>query len=568
MGLAYALFLILLAGFLGGFIAKRLRQSLLLGYILAGIIIGGLAVPVLADKEAVKTLAEIGVVLLMFALGIEFSFTRLKKVKEITVWGGLIQILLTIFLGLLIFPRFGFDFYSSLFMASAFSLSSTAIVTKLLSEKGKLDSLSGEIMVGWLLIQNLAVLPMLAILPKVAVLDTSQLGQIFLSIAEAAGLLFLVILLGRGLIAKALDKVAAIGSRELLLLAIVALCLSAAFGIYWLGLSFALGAFLAGLIVAESSRNHAIFSEIRALRDVLVIVFFVSLGMLITPSFILTNLVLIIALVAIILLIKFFVVLGLVFYLGYHTKTAFLVAVGLIQVGEFSFVLAGAGINQGLIEGQIYNFIIAVALVSIVLTPSLFNLAPKTYSRVRKLVGKKFPRIYHLIFTKFDRRLTTEELSLENHVIICGYGRVGRWLGRALEMAQIPFVVVDYNFNVISDLKEKGIPVVYGDPGDIGVLAAAQAKKAKMVIIDIPDRHTQELVIGNCQTINPKLPIICQTHHEEDQPRLKALGVKTVIQPEFEASLSMIHRILQVYGLDKEEVLEKIKRIKIEQGRG
>jgi CPA2 family monovalent cation:H+ antiporter-2 len=240
----------------------------------------------------------------------------------------------------------------------------------------------------------------------------------------------------------------------------------------------------------------------------------------------------------------------------------------LIQVGEFSFVLAGAGINQGLIEGQIYNFIIAVALVSIILTPSLFGLAPKFYSRVRKMAGKRFPRIYHLIFTKFDRRLTTEEMSLENHVIICGYGRVGRWLGRALEMAQIPFVVVDYNFNVLSDLKEKGNPVVYGDPGEIDVLASAQAKKAKMVIIDIPDRHTQELVIGNCQTINPKLPIICQTHHEEDQPRLKALGVKTVIQPEFEASLSIIHRILQTYGLDKEEVAGKIKRIKIEQGRG
>lgn len=568
MGLAYALFLILLAGFLGGFLARRLRQPLLLGYILAGVVIGGLALPALSNQEAVKTLAEIGVALLMFALGIEFSFARLKKVKEIAVWGGLIQILLTVFLGLLIFPRFGFDFYSSLFMASAFSLSSTAVVTKLLSEKGELDSLPGEIMVGWLLIQDLAVLPMLAILPKVAVLDTSQWGQIFLSIAEAAGLLFLVIILGRGLITKALDKVAAIGSRELLLLAVVALCLSAAFGTYFLGLSFALGAFLAGLIVAESSQNHAIFAEIRPLRDVFVIVFFVSLGMMITPTFIFTNLLTVVSLVAIILLIKFLVVLGLVFYLGYHTKTAFLVAVGLVQVGEFSFVLARVGINQGLIEGQIYNFIIAVALVSIVLTPSLFGLAPKFYSRARRVAGKRFPRIYNLIFTKFDHRLATEELPLENHVIICGYGRVGGWLGRALEMAQIPFVVVDYNFNVIAELKEKGIPVVYGDPGDVDVLSAAQAKKAKAVIIAIPDRHTQELVIGNCQTINPDLKIICRTHHEEDQPRLKALGVKTVIQPEFEASLSMIHRILQGYGLDKEEVAGKIKRVKIEYGMG
>ncbi len=567
MGLAYALFLILLAGFLGGFIARKLRQPLLLGYILAGVIIGALALPIL-DQGAVKTLAEIGVALLMFALGIEFSLVRLKRVKEIAVWGGLIQILLTILLGLLIFPRFGFDFYSSLFMASAFSLSSTAVVTKLLSEKGELDSLPGEIMVGWLLIQDLAVLPMLAILPKVAILETSQFWQILLSVGEAAGLLFLVILLGRSLITKLIDRIAAINSRELLLLSVVALCLAAAFGTYWLGLSFALGAFLAGLIVSESSQNHAIFSEIRPLRDVFVIVFFVSLGMMITPNFILAKLSIILGLLILVLLVKFIVVIGLVLYLGYHTKTAFLVAIGLVQVGEFSFVLARLGINQGLITEEIYSYILAVAMLSILLTPFLFSLAPKVYLWIRKMAGKRFPKLYSLVFARFEHRQAQEELPLENHVIICGYGRVGGWLGRALEMAEVPFVVVDYNFKVVADLKEKGIPVIYGDPGDIDVLNVAQVKKAKTIVIAIPDRHTQELVIGNCQTLNPNLSIISRIHHKEDQARLKALGVKTIIQPEFEASLSMIHRILQTYGLEKEEVSKKIKRIKIEHGMG
>jgi CPA2 family monovalent cation:H+ antiporter-2 len=566
MGLAYALFLILLAGFLGGFIAKRLRQPLILGYILAGIVVGALALPVVSNEEAVKTLAEIGVALLMFTLGIEFSLTRLKRVREIALWGGLIQILLTILLGLFIFPRLGFDFYASLFMAAAFSLSSTAVVTKLLSEKGELDSLPGEIMVGWLLIQDLAVLPMLAILPQVAVLETSQFWRILLSVGESAILLVLVIILGKGVINKILDRIASVGSRELLLLSVVTLCLAAAFGTHSLGLSFALGAFLAGLMVAESSQNHAIFSEIRPLRDIFVIIFFVSLGMIVPPSFILTNLLVILTLVAIILLIKFIIVLGLVFYLGYHTKTAFLVAVGLVQVGEFSFVLARTGINQGVIGEEIYNFIIAVALVTIVLTPLLFEVAPRIYQKVRSLTGRKFPKLYSLIFTRFDHRQGEEGLPLENHVIICGYGRVGGWLGRALEMVSIPFVVVDYNFKIVADLKKKGVPVVYGDPGDIDVLSAAQAKKAKSVIIAIPDRHTQELVISHCQTLNPQLAIICRTHYEEDQPRLKALGVKAIIQPEFEASLSMIHRVLQIYGLEKEDVAGKIKRIKIEHG--
>lgn len=567
MELASALFFLFLAAFLGGFIAKKIKQPLVLGYVMAGIIIGTLAFRFFAGQEAVKSLAEIGVALLMFTLGIEFSFTRLKRIKEVVVWGGLIQILFTILLGLLILPKFGFDFYSSLFMASAFSLSSTAIITKLLSERGELDSLPGEIMIGWSVIQDLAVLPMLAILPKI-VSETGQIQSIILSVVEAGGLLFLVIFLGRGIIAKVLDRVAKINSRELLLLAVVAFCLAAAFGTYWLGLSFALGAFLAGLMVAESSQNHAIFSELRPLRDVFAIIFFVSLGMMITPSFILSHLVAIVGLVALVLLVKFLIVIGLVLYLGYHTKTAFLVAIGLVQVGEFSFILARTGLNQGLIEPEIYSYIIAVALFSIVFSPFLFNLAPKIYTQARKLTSQKFPRIYSLIFTRFDHRQAEEELPLENHVIICGYGRVGGWLGRALEMASIPFVVVDYDFNIVNTLKEKGIPVIYGDPGDLDVLNMAKVAKAKLAIIAIPDRNTQELIIGNCQTLNPKLEIICRSHFEEDQPRLKALGVKTIIQPEFEASLSIIHRLLQAYGLDKEEVANNIKRVKIEHGMG
>ncbi len=564
--LVFDLLIILSLAFLGGWIARKLRQPLILGYVLAGVTIGSLAVSAISGRGQLEPLAEIGVALLLFSLGIEFSFARLARVRAVAFWGGVIQILAFIFLGILIFPRFGFDFYSSLFLASCFSLSSTAIITKILAEKGMLDSLPGEIMLAWSLVQDLTVLPMLLILPKIAVLESLPLWQIPLTLGKIGVFLFLILVVGRKAVPKILDKVAAVNSREILLLAVVALCLLAASGTYALGLSFALGAFLAGILISESSQNHAIFSEIRPLRDIFSIVFFVSLGMMLAPEFLFSHLGQILGLSLVVIILKLLIVMALVLYLGYHSKTAFLVGVGLVQVGEFSFVLARTGISQNLITADLYSYILSVALLTIVLTPFFFNLAPKVYTKVRKTTSTRFPKIYSLVFARFDRREAQEELPLENHVVICGYGRVGSWLGRACQISEIPFIVLDFNQKVVSDLKEKGIPVVYGDPADLEVLDFAQVDKAKVIVIAIPDRHTQELVIGNALTLNSKINIICRSHFEEDQARLKALGVQTVIMPEFEASLSMIHRILQAFGEEKEGVAGKIKRIKIEHG--
>lgn len=568
LSLALVFLVLLLSAGVGGFLARKIKLPLILGYILAGVTVGSLVVSAVSGQELVASLAEIGVAFLLFSLGIEFSFARLAKVKEVAVWGGVIQILGVIFLGTLIFPRLGFDFYSSLFLSSCFALSSTAIVAKILAERGELDSLPGEIMIGWLLVQDLAVLPLLLILPQVAVLDSIAWWKIILTVFKAAGLLILVLFLGRMAVPKLLDRIAAVHSREIFLLSVVTLCLAAAFGTAAIGLSFALGAFLAGLIVAESSQNHAVFSEIRPLRDIFAIIFFVSLGMMLSPGFLLAHFGSIFLISLIIIGIKLILVTFLVLYLGYHTKTAFFVGIGLVQVGEFSFILARVGILGNLISSELYSLILSVALFTIVLTPFFFSLAPRLYARTKKTSQLRFPRVYTHIFTRFDHRQVIEEIPLENHVVVCGFGRVGSWLGRALELAEIPFVVVDYNFQVVSDLKKRGVPVVYGDPADIDVLTVARIKQAKIVVVALPDSHTQEMVIANAQTLNPKINILCRTHQDEDLPRLRALGVKTIIQPEFEASLSFVHRILQLFDLSKEEVAGKIKRIKIEHGMG
>lgn len=572
--LIYNLILVLLIAALGGLTAKKLKQPLLVGYLLGGLLAAGI-VGFLKPTEGIESLAEIGVAFLMFCLGIEFSFARLARVKEIAVWGGVIQILTVILIGLLFFPLFGFSFYESLFLGAVFSLSSTAVVVKILSERGEIDSLSGEIMIGWLIVQDLAVLPMVILLPVIAksamnpqfsVLNLTV--SLLLSMLKAGGLLAIIFWLGKQAVPRLLSWIAELNNREVLLLSVVVLCLLAAAGTAFLGLSFALGAFLAGLLVSSSSQNHAIFSEVRPLRDLFSIIFFVSLGFLVSPLFLWENLSLILILSGIVILLKFLLVTALTFYLGYHSRTAFSVGVGLIQVGEFAFVLSKLGIAENFIEKRIYGLVISVAILTMILTPLVFQRSSGIYLLSRRFVKRRLPKLYFLLFSRFERHLAMEELPFSEHIVICGYGRVGSYIGRALEMIAKPFVVIDYNYQVAAKLKKRGTAVVYGDPAEIDVLDYAQVDQAKILVIAIADLHTQRLVIENALQLKPNIEIICRTHFEEDQKILKALGVNSVVQPEFEAALSIIHRIYQKIGHGGEEIMRKIKRLKMEHGMG
>ena len=556
--------LVLAMAFLGGLLAKKAKQPPVVGYLLVGVFISLVTSKFFPVKDLLSFLAEIGVALLMFTLGIELSLDYLKKVKVVAIWGGLIQILLIIILSLFILPLFGFDFYSSLFMGAAFSLSSTAIVVKILSEKSGIDTLPGSIMLGWLLVQDLAVLPMVVILPAIGS-NSGSIGLLILSILKVFAILFAVILLGRKLVPKFINWVANFSSRELLLIAVFSLCLLTAIFTSALGLSLALGAFLAGLIISKTSENHAIFSEIRPLRDIFSIVFFVSLGMFLNPYFLASNILMILSISLLIVFFKFAIITGLVLYLGYHAKTSIIVGMGLVQVGEFAFILARLGLNSNLISDSVYSVILSVALLTILITPWFISVSPRLYFFLQKTT-KRFPKIYDRLFTKVDQFHREEGLELDGHVIVCGYGRVGSWLARALQLLETPYVVIDYNHQKIADLKKKGIKALYGDPADIDVLEYAQVKKAKVLVMAIPDQATQEIIIANCQTLNPHIKVVSRIHKKESFSRLKTLGVTCFIQPEFEASLSIIHRVLQFLGVDQDEIAGKIKRIKIEHG--
>ncbi len=462
-------------------------------------------------------------------------------------------------------------FLAALFIAAAASLSSTAVVVRVLSERGELDTVPGEVATGWLVIQDLAVVPLMILLPALSALQAAQtslpgiVGVLAFSFLKSALVVGLVLYLGRHGVPKLLNAVASFKSRELFLLVTVGLVFGAALVSYAVGLSAALGAFLAGLLVAETSQNHAVFAEIRPLRDLFAIIFFSSLGIVLPVGFLLRMWPLLVGATAVILLVKWGVVVILARVAGYHRKTAFLVGIMLAMMSEFGFVIASEGVNRGALTSDHALFLVALTFLTIVVSSPLLANAQRLYYFVQSRFGRWVPKLFPI---KEETISLREELPISGHVVICGYGRVGKYIGRALEMAAIPFLVVDYNHATIKTLREKGIRVVYGDPADKDVLDFAQVDFARALVIAIPDRHTQEMVIENAHALNRRIHIICRTHHEEDQVRLKALGVQVVVQPEFEAAISIVERLLGEFGISDQEVGGKVSRLKIEHGLG
>ena len=564
LSLAYDLVILTLLALVGGVLAKRLRQPLILGYLIVGLIFSFVPMKFF-DWHNLEVIADIGVAFLMFTLGLEFSFDRFRKVKDVVLWGGIVQISGVLALMLVLLPFLGFSFGDSFYIAAAFSLSSTAVVVKILSDRGELLSLPGQIMVGWLLLQDLAVLPMMILVPSFAKAESVGWAQVIPSLGRSIVVLYVVLILAKKIVPKLTDWIASFNSREVLLLFVVSLSLSAAFFTYWLGMSFAIGAFIAGLLISTTVESHAVFAEIRPLRDLFITVFFLTLAINANPVSWLGYLGLIAGLAGLVMLIKLLLIFGLTVYFGYHSKIAFLVGVGLVQVGEFGFVLAQEGFRSGLISNYSYSVIVAVTLLTIVLTPILFNGAASFYDRLAKVLKRRLPKIAVVLFPEYKYEKFGRELPYKDHVVICGYGRMGKYIGRALQLNKVDFVVVDYNREVVKKLEMASIPVVYGDPSSKEILDYAQVDYARAVVIAIPDFYTQSQVIINSRALNPKVKILCRTHKEEDQPKLRALGADVIIQPEFEAGVYAVRKLSDLFGF-KDKVEKNIHRLRIEHG--
>ncbi len=570
ISLITTLLIVFTAAIVGGVVARKLSVPMLLGYIAAGIFFGNL-LPTFVDARFLGIIADVGVTLLLFTLGVEFSFRRLRGVIGVIMGAAITQILLSFLFFFLFFVYLSTPVVSSVFLAVAVSLSSTAVVVKMLSERGELETIPGEVLIGWLVVQDLAVIPIMVILPALVTMgqsgitELSHIGAIVgTSIGKAGIFLALVFLLGGG-IPKILSRIAGVGSREIFLLSTVAIVFLCAIVSVIFGLSAAIGAFIAGLLISETSQHHAVFAEVRPLRDIFAVVFFVTIGMNLPIAFLIGQAPKLMVLTVIIVAVKWCMVMGLMRFLGYHRKTSFLVSLGLLPMSEFGFIIAREGMVRKALTTDQFVFLVALTFLTIFVGGPLLVHGQRLYYWWEKSVGKRLPKFFAQKEPVVD---DGGGVPLVDHVVICGFGRVGKYIGRALVMAGVPFVVVDYNHTTVRSVRSEGIAVVYGDPADSSVLSAAGVAKARAIIVAIPDKHTQEMVIAGAQTLNKRIRIICRTHHEEDQRRLKSLGVTTIVQPEFEAAITMVERILPDFGVPQEELPGKIARLKIEHGLG
>lgn len=561
MGIAFVwpLLALMAAALFGGILARLLRIQTIIGYILGGMVVGAIF-PV--RGAGIENLSEIGAILLLFSVGIELSLAKLSKVIRIATVGTATQIFLVTLILYFFLKMAGLPPLTSLILSLGFSLSSTAVIVKILSEKGELDTTAGEVMIGWALVQDLATVPMIVLLP---VLTQGTSGAIFWLTAKALFLAAIIVaftvFLGRLAVPFLIHRIASVNSRELLLLAGLTLALGVAALSSLFGISAPLGAFLAGVVISESQENHAIFAETRPLRDLFVALFFVTLGFLINLNVVIANFWLILGLAGLIIIIKFLVVFGVSSALGYHGKVAITSGIGLAQVGEFSFLIFSIARGLSLISGDTASLGITVGLVTLIFSPFLFPAAAPFWRKL-KTSSLAWPKVNKFLMG-WDRRTSLPEEALKSHIIIVGYGRVGGWVGRALGQAEIPYVVIDYNQRVVNRLKGEGTSVIYGDPTEPEILDVAGIKDAKAIVLAIPDHIAQVELATYVQTIAPDVKIIGRAHLDEDWEKLKILKVDKVVQPEFEAAVAIIRSIFATMGKSKEEVTTRVKNLRL-----
>ncbi|HEX9989139.1 MAG TPA: cation:proton antiporter [Chloroflexia bacterium] len=551
------------AALLGGFLAHLLRQPVMLGYLLAGVLIGPYTPGPVTSIERVQTLANLGVALLMFALGTEFSLEALQRVRRVAMYGGVIHIALSIALGTALGLAFGFPITSAIFLGGVISISSSILMLKLLLARDEVESIVGRVALGIGIVQDIAMVALIIILPALSEGVGLELA-ISAGLAMLKGGVFLVAayVLGTRLVPPLLAAIARAGSRELFLLTVVGIAAGMAVLGQVVGISFALGAFMGGLLVSESEFSSHVLDEIIPVRDIFATLFFVSIGMLMNPGFLASHAVEITLLVVVILVGKFLVGAFIVRLFGYPLGTSLRAALLLAQIGEFSFVLASVGLEHGTINQELYSLVLAAALVTLMLNPLLVNNANRLAAGMRWVIGpvtRLMPRpvgVWRVFAEKDVAEAQTQAVrldSLKRHVIVCGYGRVGREVARALARRGFPFVVVDYSPSKAEEEREEGFIAVQGDATNPAVLYRAGIDEAKMLIVTVPDLPSAEAITRAARALNRRIRILVRTHDARTISPLKAAGADEVIQPEFEAGLEMVRQALRNYGVSSLE---------------
>ncbi|MDR1662190.1 MAG: Kef family K(+) transporter [Azoarcus sp.] len=548
-----------------GLAAERLRVPALVGYLVAGVILGPATPGIVADMSIASQLSEIGVMLLMFGVGLHFSLGDLLAVKRIAIPGAVAQMGLATLLGALLAKFWGWNWGSAFVFGLSLSCASTVVLLKALEAQGALESMNGRIAVGWLVVEDLATVLALVLLPPLAgllgdggeVMQTVQ-GEtaaqaslwtaIGVTLLRVSAFLALMLVAGRRLIPWLLWHVARTGSRELFTLSVVAIAIGIAYGAAeWFRVSFALGAFFAGMVMRESQFSHRAAAESLPLRDAFSVLFFVAVGMLFEPGVLLEAPFKTFAVVMIIIVGKSLAAAALVLAFRYPLRTALTVAVSLAQIGEFSFILAGLGMSLGLLEKEGMSLILAASLIAIALNPLLFAAIPALQ---RWLLGRyEWARRLDRRETPFDQLpMSTDHKVLEGQVVLVGYGRVGQRVAGALAEHGVPFVIAEQNRECVEDLRKKGIAAVCGDASEPAVLIQAHVANAAMLVVATPSPLDVRKMAETARTLNPNIEIVVRTHNDEEAHLLSGEGIGAVFFGEEELARSMSRHVVERFS--------------------
>jgi monovalent cation:H+ antiporter-2, CPA2 family len=540
---------VFLAAVLGGALARLARQPLILGYVLGGLLVSPLTPgPSVSDVQTFERFAEIGVVLLMFSLGIEFSLKDLQGVKWIAVIGGPLGIGMTVGMGIVAGGLLGWSPLQGAVVGMVVSVASTMVLARLLLDRGELHTRHGRILIGISLVEDLAVVVLIVLIPALGALQGERLVAIAKALVTAAVILVPFFYLTRRILPPILARVARTRSDELFLLVALAVGLGAAALTQTAGLSLALGAFLAGLLINESDYAHEMLARLLSLRDAFTALFFVTLGVLIDPRVVVTNLDLLLVLVGLIVVGNWAIWTVVILLFRQPLSTALLVGVGLTQIGEFSFVLVQVARQAGHVGQEVYNATLAASLVTILINAALVRLVPVWIGPAR------------LDSTPGLMLGLRSAGAMKDHVVLCGFGRVGSAIGEALETFGVPYVVIETDPDVVKGLRTRNLPAVFGDAGQRVILAAAQADSAALVILAIPENDRARLAVQRIRALNPTVQILARVHDVAWRARLMDAGAAEVIQPEEEAASTLIRHALERLSLPRDRVLAYLNR--------
>lgn len=541
-----------------GFLAERIKVPALVGYLVAGILIGPATPGFVADVHLASQLSEIGVMLLMFGVGLHFSLDDLLAVKRIALPGAIGQMGLATILGMVVTWGWGWSWSAGLVFGLSLSCASTVVLLKALEARGVLESMNGRIAVGWLIVEDLATVLVLVLLPPLAgVLDPTlaeavstqslwiTIGKTLLQVAAFVALMLIA---GRRVLPWLLWQISRTGSRELFTLSVVVAAIGIAYGAAELfNVSFALGAFFAGMVMRESEFSHRAAEESLPLRDAFSVLFFVSVGMLFEPAILVEQPLQVLGVVAIIVFGKSIAALAIVLAFRYPLNTALVVSASLAQIGEFSFILAGLGLSLGLLPAEGMSLVLAGALISIALNPVLFA----AIEPVRRWVLERSTmarRLEQRTDPYAELPMTTERKYLQGQVVLVGYGRVGKRIADALETSNIPYVVAEQNRELVESLRKKGVVAVSGNAADPAVLIQAHIADAAMLVVATPDSLNVRQMARTARTLNPGIEIVLRTHSEDESEMLRKEDIGKVFFGEEELAKGMTGHVLRRFN--------------------